>query len=76
MSGGSLFEFSQYRNQTIVEQIRDYADDSQDLGIEALQCLRQTADDLEALTLKLRAIDYLMAGDHGEEYFLKAWHEK
>lgn len=77
MSGGALDDFAEWRNVSTVEQLRLLAaENSRSYSPEAIKCLLEAADRLEEANRKVKACDYLLAGDNSEESFLRAYHKK
>lgn len=74
MSGGALSDFAEWRNESTVEKLRSFAaENPHGYPPEVTRCLLEAADQLEESTRKVRVCDYLLAGDHSEESFLKIY---
>lgn len=77
MSGGALSDFAEWRNESTVDRLRAVAaKNPYDYLPDVIRCLLEAADQLEEATRKIKACDYLLAGDHSEESFLRVYHRK
>lgn len=52
-----------------------FSDELHEFSPEVIRCLLEAADLLEEADRKVVACDYLMAGDHSEESFLRIYHK-
>lgn len=73
MSGGVLewLAYSDWKFDDAIQQIEQYIDDYPMMKQETKDELRRGINAFKTTKIYAKHIDYLMAGDHGEESFVK-----
>jgi len=72
MSGGH-FNGSQWSMINIAEDIEHLIENEHNIPCDIVATFKQVASELKTLKEKVRAIDYYISGDYGEDSFREAY---
>ncbi len=84
MSGGT-FGYAQYRCNDIADMLKEEIENNNvkdnfgycnNFSEETLNKFKETLKDIEIIAKKVQRIDWLLAGDDGEETFHERWKEE